>query len=89
MVGGRAGASVFIVSDGSGPAPVTLPPPRYPDDMTPTDDKTKGGEAGEVLISGLDTGPDADTRANLTPTERLVRLEEAQRPEPEPEDEDG
>lgn len=57
--------------------------------MTPTDDKTKGGEVGEVLISGLDTGPDADTRANLTPTERLVRLEEARRPEPEPEDEDG
>lgn len=57
--------------------------------MTPTDDKTKGGEAGEVLISGLDTGPDADTRANLTPTERRVRLEEARRPEPEPEDEDG
>ena len=44
---------------------------------------------GEVLISGLDTGPDAATRENLSPTERRVRLEEGRRPEHEPEDEDG
>ncbi|AFD24279.1 hypothetical protein DGo_CA0352 [Deinococcus gobiensis I-0] len=42
-----------------------------------------------MLISGLDTGPDAATRENLSPTQRRVRLEEQRHPEHEPEDEDG
>ncbi|MFC5846972.1 hypothetical protein [Deinococcus petrolearius] len=46
-------------------------------------------QPSEVLISGLDTGPDAATRENLSPTERRARLEEHRRPEHEPEDEDG
>lgn len=64
---------------------------EYADPMTRPEDQT-GADApaqGEVLISGLDTGPDAATRENLSPTERRVRLEEQRRPDREPEDEDG
>ena len=53
------------------------------------EEQTGPEQPSEVLISGLDTGPDAATRENLSPTERRARLEEHRRPEHEPEDEDG
>lgn len=56
-----------------------------PEDQTGPEQPTQS----EVLISGLDTGPDATTRENLSPTERQVRLKEQLHPEHEPEDEDG
>ncbi|WP_027460443.1 hypothetical protein [Deinococcus murrayi] len=42
---------------------------------------------GEVLISGVDTGPAEDERGNLTPTEDHARFQPPE--EREPEDEDG
>ena len=51
-----------------------------PHDVTPPE--------GEILISGLDTGPAAEERDRPTRSERLARLAPA-RPDDEPEDEDG
>ena len=55
----------------------------YPDGMTQPSD-----EQGEILISGLDIGPDNEERDRPTRTERLARLSPAH-DEREPEDEDG
>ncbi|WP_291430381.1 hypothetical protein [Deinococcus sp.] len=44
--------------------------------------------AGEVLISGLDTGPLAQERENVSPTDQLARLQPVH-PILEPTDEDG
>ncbi|GAA5513782.1 hypothetical protein Dcar01_02529 [Deinococcus carri] len=43
---------------------------------------------GEVVISGLDTGPGPAERENTSPTDELARLTPT-RPHPEPTDEDG
>ena len=43
---------------------------------------------GEILISGLDTGPAQQERDRPTRSERLARLTPAH-PDEEPEDEDG
>ncbi|WP_034385868.1 hypothetical protein [Deinococcus sp. YIM 77859] len=43
---------------------------------------------GEVLISGLDTGPAPEERENVSPTDELARLT-PMLPHKEPEDEDG
>ncbi|WP_291426243.1 hypothetical protein [Deinococcus sp.] len=56
--------------------------------MTIPDDTGAGKVGGEVLISGLDTGPSYDERQNRTPTDKLIGLS-SQSPELEPEDEDG
>lgn len=45
-------------------------------------------QSGEVLISGLDTGPTEEQRDNLTPTEDRLRFQPT-RPSIEPTDEDG
>ncbi|GGR94461.1 hypothetical protein [Deinococcus sedimenti] len=45
--------------------------------------------AGEVLISGLDTGPQADERENLSPTDSHARFLPQDHPAEEPTDEDG
>lgn len=45
-------------------------------------------QPGEVLISGLDTGPSPDERDNLSPTEELMTLT-PETEQAEPEDEDG
>lgn len=42
----------------------------------------------EVLISGLDTGPLARDRENVSPTDQLARFQPAH-PNREPTDEDG
>lgn len=44
---------------------------------------------GEVIISGVDTGPRNDERGNLTPTEDHARFHLTAHPRDEPEDEDG
>ncbi|WP_167757770.1 hypothetical protein [Deinococcus fonticola] len=54
--------------------------------MSTTDEKRSG--AGEVLISGLDTGPSPAERENLSPTEELMTLT-PETEQAEPEDEDG
>ena len=46
------------------------------------------GREGEVLISGLDTGPSPAERNNLSPTEELMTLS-PETDQEEPEDEDG
>ncbi|MGM9321342.1 hypothetical protein [Deinococcus aquaticus] len=43
---------------------------------------------GEVLISGLDTGPLTQERENVSPTDQLARFQPAH-PNREPTDEDG
>ncbi|MBZ9752666.1 hypothetical protein GO986_00565 [Deinococcus sp. HMF7620] len=48
---------------------------------------TPGGR-GEVLISGLDTGPRPEERANLSPTQDHARFVPPH-PAQEPTDEDG
>ncbi|MEF2279760.1 hypothetical protein V3W47_15810 [Deinococcus sp. YIM 134068] len=56
----------------------------------PDGEGTQGERAhGEVVISGVDTGPDGDTRQNLTPTEDHARFQPTAHPVGEPEDEDG
>lgn len=45
-------------------------------------------QAGEVLISGLDTGPSEAERQNVSPTDELIELLPTH-PQKEPEDEDG
>lgn len=47
-----------------------------------------GERQGEVLISGLDTGPAPAERENISPTEELMLLS-PETPLEEPEDEDG
>ncbi len=47
------------------------------------------GDAGEVLISGVDTGPAGAERKNLTPTEEHVRFQAFAQFLPEPDNEDG
>lgn len=56
----------------------------------PPDDGTQGERGrGEVVISGVDTGPDGGERQNRTPTEDHARFQPAAHPAEEPEDEDG
>jgi hypothetical protein len=43
---------------------------------------------GEVVISGLDTGPSPEERENITPTDEHARLQ-PRLPHKEPTDEDG
>lgn len=45
--------------------------------------------SGEVLISGVDTGPADAERENRTPTEDHARFQPLMHPVQEPEDEDG
>lgn len=45
-------------------------------------------ERGEVIISGLDTGPSREERQNITPTDEQARLQPL-RPRLERTDEDG
>ncbi len=52
------------------------------------DQTSQDGEPGEVVISGLDTGPGLDERENVSPTDELVSLQPLL-PHKEPEDEDG
>ncbi|GGS34259.1 hypothetical protein [Deinococcus knuensis] len=54
------------------------------------DDRPQADTAasGEVLISGLDTGPRAQDRENLSPTDHQARFQPAH-PNREPTDEDG
>ncbi|BDP40338.1 hypothetical protein DAETH_03070 [Deinococcus aetherius] len=44
---------------------------------------------GEVVISGVDTGPEGDERQNLTPTEDHARFQPVAHPALEPDNEDG
>lgn len=44
-------------------------------------------DSGEVLISGLDTGPDEGNRQNRSPTVKLIGLQPESADEPD--DEDG
>ncbi len=44
---------------------------------------------GEVVISGVDTGPADAERENRTPTEDHARFQPLAHPAEEPEDEDG
>lgn len=67
--------------------------PRYPED--PDENRTRQipqdeaqGEPGEVVISGLDTGPSREERQNITPTDEQASLR-PQIPHKEPTDEDG
>lgn len=61
----------------------------YTERMTNNEDTQSAAQAfeGEVLISGLDTGPREDERQNRSPTVKLMGLQ----PEVagEPDDEDG
>ncbi|WP_180970190.1 hypothetical protein [Deinococcus planocerae] len=58
--------------------------------MTQTQGGAHGeGTQGEVVISGVDTGPGEGERENLTPTEDHARFQPAPDPYKEPEDEDG
>lgn len=63
--------------------------------MTQTPGGTHGEQAqgerrrGEVVISGVDTGPEEGRRENLTPTEDHARFQPTAHPRKEPEDEDG
>ncbi|MBZ9714058.1 MULTISPECIES: hypothetical protein [Deinococcus] len=62
--------------------------------MTQSRDSASSGEGrpegarSEVLISGVDTGPPEQERANLSPTEDQARFQPAH-PAHEPTDEDG
>lgn len=56
-----------------------------PHDPAPQDTPQQDGE---ILISGLDTGPAQQERDRPTRSERLARLTPAH-PDDEPEDEDG
>lgn len=59
---------------------------RHPDGER--EQQTQQGETrGEVIISGLDTGPSDAERENLTPTEDHARFQPPEQHEPE--DEDG
>ncbi|PTA68335.1 hypothetical protein [Deinococcus arcticus] len=51
-------------------------------------DETRDAGRSEVLISGVDTGPPEQERANLSPTEDQARFQPAH-PAQEPTDEDG
>ncbi|WP_019009748.1 hypothetical protein [Deinococcus aquatilis] len=46
-------------------------------------------QQGEVVISGVDTGPADAERENRTPTEDHARFQPLAHPVEEPEDEDG
>lgn len=56
-------------------------PPAQPTGPVPPEPQ------GEVVISGVDTGPAEAERENLTPTEDHARFQPPE--EREPEDEDG
>ena len=58
--------------------------------MSTTNESTdeRRNQTGEVLISGLDTGPSPAERDNLSPTEELMTLS-PETDQAEPEDEDG
>ncbi|GBF07237.1 hypothetical protein DAERI_130067 [Deinococcus aerius] len=58
----------------------------FPDEPHPA--QTPDEERGEVVISGLDTGPGLNERENVSPTDELVSLQPLL-PHKEPEDEDG
>lgn len=53
----------------------------------PKDGAEQKPSAGEVLISGLDTGPSEAERENRSPTVKLMNLQRDQATEPD--DEDG
>jgi len=59
--------------------------------MTQPSGSKQSGELqrGEVVISGVDTGPADAERENRTPTEDHARFQPLARPLEEPEDEDG
>ena len=44
---------------------------------------------GEVIISGVDSGPRNEERGNLTPTEDHARFQPLLHPRDEPDNEDG
>jgi len=64
---------------------------QHPEDRSGEQPSQSGqvreGRRGEVVISGLDTGPAEAQRENLTPTEDHARFLPPE--EREPEDEDG
>lgn len=59
--------------------------------MTQPSGSKQSGELqkGEVVISGVDTGPADAERENRTPTEDHARFQPLAHPVEEPEDEDG
>lgn len=57
-------------------------------DENRTDQLPQDEPRGEVVISGLDTGPSTTERENVTPTDEHARLTPL-RPQQEPTDEDG
>ncbi|TDE86338.1 hypothetical protein [Deinococcus sp. S9] len=57
-------------------------------DQLPQDESPQDEPRGEVVISGLDTGPSTTERENVTPTDEHARLTPL-RPQQEPTDEDG
>lgn len=61
--------------DGQGSGHVSMPAP--------------GTDRGEVLISGLDTGPRSEDRENLSPTDTQALFLPPHHPAEEPTDEDG
>lgn len=56
---------------------------------TPAGSTPAAAPAGEVLISGLDTGPRVTERENLSPTDAQARFRPQDHPAQEPTDEDG
>lgn len=63
------------------------PHPHGPQE-TPADGQ-RDRPRGEVIISGLDTGPRNEERHNLTPTEDHARFQPQLHPVGEPDNEDG
>lgn len=59
---------------------------QHPEDRRPSE-QGQSSAGGEVIISGLDTGPAEAQRENRTPTEDHARFLPPE--EREPEDEDG
>ncbi|NTY00425.1 hypothetical protein [Deinococcus sp. JMULE3] len=55
----------------------------------PASATTASAPTGEVLISGLDTGPQAHERENLSPTDSHAQFLPRDHPAQEPTDEDG
>ena len=66
---------------------MTQPSEDRPGEQGSLSERVREPERGEVLISGLDTGPAEAQRQNLTPTEDHARFLPPE--EREPEDEDG
>ncbi|GMA17334.1 hypothetical protein E5F05_07295 [Deinococcus metallilatus] len=62
--------------------------PDYPDQPNRVAQTPQDQGQGEVVISGLDTGPSQEERENVTPTDEHARLT-PMLPHKEPTDEDG